>query len=50
MTKPTPSDTPDSARRRLLAGGTLAAGGALLGPFARAAQAAPAGASSAARS
>jgi amidase len=44
MTKPSPSDAPDSARRRLLAGGTLAAGAALLGPFARMAQAAPAGA------
>ncbi|WP_020653319.1 amidase [Massilia niastensis] len=44
MTKPPPSDAPDSARRRLLAGGTLAAGAALLAPFARAARSAPAGA------
>ncbi|HEX9172968.1 MAG TPA: amidase family protein, partial [Telluria sp.] len=43
MTKPTPAATPDTARRRLLAGGTLAAGAALLGPFAPLARAARAG-------
>ncbi|MFC4931504.1 amidase [Massilia sp. GCM10023247] len=51
MTQPTPPDAPDAPdhqRRRLLAGGTLAAGAALLPAFARAAKSAPGGAISAA--
>ena len=41
MTSPTSPDAPDTERRRLLAGGALAAGTALLPAFAHAAQAAP---------